>query len=1121
MRVSRFHQGAWAALFSLLVPVFFLIVGIGSASIARSQSLTAGDLAGTVTDPTGAAVAGAAVKAVSKETGSTATTTSSATGAYRFSLLKPGNYALTFSARGFKELTATVVVTIGSITTQNVQLTVGAATETVEVSAMTQLLQTENAELNTEVSLEVLQGIPNPGGDITYVAQTAPGVVMNTGQSTSGYGNFSVYGLPGTSNNFTMNGMQVNDPFLNLNNSGPSNLLIGINDVQEVNVVTNAYGVEYGSFGGAQVNAISRSGSDKFHGNLNYYWNGRVMNANDWFFKDVPAGEPIIPRPFSISNQWGAAVGGPVMKGKTFFFFNTEGVDFITSSNNHLLLPSPAYETSVLGTDGNCGDKSSSLYANGYASQCAFYQKVFSLYNGTPNYAHATQNPSDPNQLALTAPAKIQLSEKLITARVDQVFSDKDKAFLHFKYDHGIQPTYNDPINTAFSADSDQPDWEGQLDWTHTFGIKAVNSFLITGSYYSALFVNKDPAKELATFPFEMEFLDGEFSTLNNDGLAWPEGRNVTQYQFGDDFSYNLGKHTIKAGFAFKKDLVSDHDPGILTTPLILVDAADLAAGQSDIGIKNTPGSLNLPITLYTLGFYLADDWKPTPTLTINAGIRLERNSNPDCTRNCLSNFGGDFATVVKTAPLNSASGAYNKQIKYGLGPAFVNYLAMMPEPRIGFTWTPSTTSKTVVRGGAGIFTDVFPGTIADSMLNNPPLTTSFTVVGAALGGPAGAMALNPSDPTSAQSQIAAANNTFQTGFASGGSFTSMSAANPNYSAPNFTTVADQLKYPTYLEWNLQVQHALSQSDSFQIGYVGNSGHHEPNQSQGANAFASGFGLPAAAPAPSFATVDEIESEASSNYNGLIVSYRHAGHGLTAQINYDYSHALDEISNGGILPFNGGSITYQINPNRLRDNYGNADYDVRHYISADYLYQMPHFGGPRVLTDGWQISGNVYWSSGTPFSPEALMTDYGVGNFDQGNGGVPIAPAAGTPHHCGANSAKTACLTPAMFPASLSPTPFANYERNQFFGPHYFDTDMTLMKAFKLPLGDAGKFEIGATAYNLFNHPSFANPDAGIDSASTFGQSFIANGPPTSIYGAFLGGDDSVRIVQFTGRLIF
>ena len=277
MRVFRLQS---AALAFTTTAVMFFVGAFLATEMAHSQSTLAGDIVGTVIDPNGAAVATATVKATNKESAQSATTTTNATGGFRFSLLKPGQYGLAVSAAGFKETQATVTVVIGQVTTQTMQLSLGAASETVEVSATNQLLQTDSADLSTQFDLQQLQNVPNPGGDVTFVAQTAPGAVMDTGGE---YGNFSVNGLPGTSNNFTMNGMQVNDPFLNLNNSGPSNLLLGLNDVAEVTVVTNAYNVQFGSFGGAQVNAISRSGGNAFHGNLSYWWNGDVMNANDWF----------------------------------------------------------------------------------------------------------------------------------------------------------------------------------------------------------------------------------------------------------------------------------------------------------------------------------------------------------------------------------------------------------------------------------------------------------------------------------------------------------------------------------------------------------------------------------------------------------------------------------------------------------------------------------------------------------------------------------------------------------------------------------------------------------------------------------------------------------------------
>lgn len=1135
MRCSRFQSLIMAATASLLIPLSFIFLGASFTSTAHAQTMLTGALAGTVTDPSGAEVVGARVTATSEQTGAMSQTVSSSSGGFRFSLLKPGTYVLTISATGFKSTSTTVRVSLGQTANQNVKLAVGTASQTVEVSATSQLLQTDTAQLSSNVSLEELQNLPNPGSDLTYAAQGKPGVVMNTGADSSsgtlGYGNFAAFGLPGTSNNFTVNGMQVNDPFLNLNNSGPSNMLLGLNDVDETDVITNAYDVQYGSLAGVQMNMITRSGSNRFHGNLNYAWNGDSMNANDWFNK---RSSPVVKRPFSNFNQWAAALGGPVKRNKLFFFANTEGITFITSSQNQVFLPSqtfesnPAYLTdptpdniSVLGDDGNCSNESSSLFNANQSSQCAFYQHVFSIYNGTPNYANAT--PTDtPGQLQLSAPSRFSLTEKLITARVDMNITPNDKAFAHFKYDHGVQPTYTDPINSAFNAESDQPDYEGQFAETHTFGTKAVNQFSMAGSWYSAIFKNVDPAAEMKLFPMELTWYDGFANDLNNDGIYWPEGRNATQYQIGDDFSYMIGNHDLKAGFAFKKDDISDYDTGILTLPYVFTDAAydDFQSGQSLLGVQNFTTNLNLPLSLYTLGFYFEDTWKPVPNATITAGIRVARNSNVSCPKDCLSNFGGSFFTKAASAPLNSFSGAYNQQIKYNLANAFNSYQPFMIEPRVGFTWSPGVASKTVVRGGFGVFTDVFPGTIADTMLDNPPLTTEFQILGSTFGGPA--MPLQPSATGSYQDLASGANATFQSQFKTGGSAESMLEANPNYSVPSFTTVQGKLHYPTYFKWNLQIQREITQTQSVRIGYVGNRGYHEPNQNVGVNTYGGGYGTPDTAPAPSFGVVTQVESEATSNYNGLIVSWLFQGHGLNAQLNYAWSHALDEISNGGILPFNSGSIYSQINPYNLHDNYGNADYDIRHSFSGTYLYQMPYFGGPKVATKGWQVGGSIFANSGSPFTPSAYLGDFGIqNNFGNGAEVTPIAPAPGTPHHCSASAAKTPCLTAADFPNYLSQNAFGSIDRNQFWGPKYFDTDMTLQKAFDLPkMGDRGKFLAGLTAYNLFNHPNFGLPSSLIDS-SHFGRSLYVEGPPTSIYGSGVGGDPSVRIVELTGKITF
>jgi hypothetical protein len=1113
MRVFRLQAAVLSAVAALGVFVGTAAVGAFVEPIAHAQSLLAGDITGILTDSSGAIVSGATVKATSKETGAVVTSTTSATGLYRFSLLKPGTYTLTASAQGFKEVSATVTVAVGQVLTQNLTLSIGSNLETVEVTATAQLLQTDSAELNTEFDYQQLQSVPNPGGDITYVAQTAPGVVMNTG---GGYGNFSVFGLPGTSNNFTMNGMQVNDPFLNLNNSGPSNLMLGLNDVQEVNVVTNAYGVQFGSFGGAQVNAISRSGSNGFHGNANYWWNGDSMNANNWFNTGNP-------KPFGNTNQWAAAVGGPIVKDHTFFFVNYEGLSFVTAPVSVLFLPSASYQTSVLGNNGACSDESSSLYNNGTGAECAFYQQVFSLYNNVPNHAAATTYSA--NQLELTATPKTNLTEKLFNVRIDQSFSDSDKIFGHFKYDHGVQPTYTDPFTSAFNMNSDQPDYEGQTAWTHVFNQKAVNQLLLTGAYYSAIFKAANQTAATAALPETLNFsdVDGYFSDLNADNAFFPQGRNVSQVQIGDDFSYSLAKHTLKFGAQWKKDYVSDFDTTVLTTPLVLTAGPDEAGafgadlfgtGISLEAIQNFPLATHVPISLYSLGFYAQDDWKPTPNLTMTLGVRVERNSNPYAAKGSMSNFGTDFDTYVNNiGSANFNSTPYNKLLNTGLKNAFNSYQKAMVEPRIGFTYQPYFMKNTVVRGGVGFFTDVFPGTIADTELSNPPINPEFTIYFAGI---------DPSQSYSSAQQAATLNQEFQAGWNAGGSLDSISAADPNFAPPNVTTVAKNLQYPTYEEWNLQLQHELPKGNAIQISYVGNHGYHEPTQNAALNAYtAPGYGteFPTAAPASAWGAITEVRSTASSNYNGFVASFLHKGKSLNLQFNYTYSHSLDEISNGGLLGFTGSSITSQINPYNLSHNYGNSDYDIRHYFNGNYLYDLPYFGGPKILTGGWELSGVVFLHTGLPFSVTQSEFVTGAEENIGGSGVAQVAPIAGTPHHCGASSARTSCLSASDFPTLGDPDSlFAPYDRNQFTGPDYFDTDMTLAKTFSIREGLGLK--LGITAYNLFNHPNFANPVSDALSPE-FGSSLSTVSPPTSIYGAFLGGDASVRMVQFTGKFTF
>src|SRR6202008_716593 len=247
---------------------------------------------------------------------------------------------------------------------------VGTSSTIVEVTGeQTPLLQTENANIATTFDTRTVQSIPNPGNDITYIAQTAPGVSMNT-SSGNGYGNFSAFGLPGTSNLFTVNGNDYNDPFLNLNNSGASNLLLGGNDVQEVAVVSNGYTGQYGRQAGAQIDYSTRSGGNAYHGSANYYYTGSTLNAEDFFLNASNQ-----PKPFQNNNQWAADFGGPIKKDKAYFFVDTEGLRYIFATATNSFLPTPAFQNYVL--------------SQVPASATSFYQNDFSLYNGSKGAGNA------------------------------------------------------------------------------------------------------------------------------------------------------------------------------------------------------------------------------------------------------------------------------------------------------------------------------------------------------------------------------------------------------------------------------------------------------------------------------------------------------------------------------------------------------------------------------------------------------------------------------------------------------------------------------------------------------------------------------------------------------------
>lgn len=313
-----------------------LIALLSLAAAGWAQNATTGAISGVVSDPSGAVIPGATVTATSASDGSIHTTTTQINGHYLLPLLKPGDYTVTVAHTGFSTLKRSPVsVAVSGDTNLDAQLKVGESTQTVEVTGAPPLIQPDNANIESTLNATAIANLPNPGNDLTFLAQNAPGATMQKGS----FFNATYNGLPGTSANFTIDGGSYNDPFLGLNNSGPTNLSLGANDIQEVTVATNPYSVDQGHAESANINYVSKRGGNDFHGNAEWQWNGRTLNAYDTFVKSVPVsvGGPLPPKPFDNVNNYAGSIGGPILHNKWFFFVDDEGarIDLpVVSSGN-------------------------------------------------------------------------------------------------------------------------------------------------------------------------------------------------------------------------------------------------------------------------------------------------------------------------------------------------------------------------------------------------------------------------------------------------------------------------------------------------------------------------------------------------------------------------------------------------------------------------------------------------------------------------------------------------------------------------------------------------------------------------------------------------------------------
>ena len=490
-----------------------------------AQGETTSAIVGSVSDPTGAAIAGANVTVTSTDNGVKRSVKTDDAGRFNFPQLKPGPYSVKAEADQFEaQENKSVLAGLGQKQTVDFALKIATANLNVIVTAEAPLINPQNPNTSTTLNTGALENLPNPGGDMTYPLQFAAGALINTAGSgndfvggTNGYGNVQFNGLPSLSNGYIVDGLETNDPLTNLNSGLSTNLVLGLNSIAEVTVNTVSYAVDQGRYGASQVNYVTKSGTNQFHGNLYELWNGSKFNAAN-FFTNSTAGNH---QPRSTVNHFGGSLGGPILHNKLFFFVDSEWVRIALPIVSATTVPTPAFQDYVLqqlprgGTDAVTG----SIYQP--APQLVpFYQKLFSLYRntaGTPlavlgcpfnaDGSAAGGNPPNGNGCAnrQSISHSSDDSEQVQTARVDYNINDRNTTWFRFQLDNGLQAAYTDPINPLFNAISPQPLYSFATGYTHVFSQNLVNYFNPAFSWYESLFGPADFQNTLATWPIILQ----------------------------------------------------------------------------------------------------------------------------------------------------------------------------------------------------------------------------------------------------------------------------------------------------------------------------------------------------------------------------------------------------------------------------------------------------------------------------------------------------------------------------------------------------------------------------------------------------------------------------------------
>ena len=1077
-----------------------------SAAPHSLAQATTGEVTGTVTDNTGATIPNAAVTLTNLGTNERRTARTGGSGDYTFSQLGPGTYSLQVSESGFNTLVIpSVAIAVGDRAREDAKLQIGSEATTVQVTGQTPALQADNSVLSTLVTQQQVQDLPLNGRNFINLAQIVPGANEGPGNGlTSGArpddrrqtSSVSANGQSEILNDELVDGLDNNDRIIGTIGIRPS-----IESIREINIQTNTYTAEAGRTAGAVINVITKSGSNKLHGSAFEFFRNDILDAYPFQFGAH------LPKPKLRQNQFGASIGGPIIKDKLFFFGDYEGLRQIRGTNPTVSQVPTAAAYNAIHSGNNAkilafadgGDTTGANAANGGIDPAGLSYAM--LYPKSNTTTGGVAGVSDPYVSSPTS----SLTSDTADGRVDYQFSPKDLIFGRYTYNRvpttnpGLLPTTSvggvsvDPGGAIFNFYGTAKDdaQNAQINYVHTlsanvliqlgFGYTRINNQSLPLNYGTA--VNSafgQPGLNIsqATSGLAPTSVNG-FADLG-DGAFIPIVDINNTFQENGSVTINRGPHSLKFGANLIRrqatNAQNNYGNGDYTFNPINGDSNGLAALlQGNFQSVQRSTSLIPPHwRTWEPGAFAQDDWHVNSKLTLNLGVRYDIFTPFTEVHNALSNFDPVTGTII----LANVNGTNQYA---GLNPTWTN-----TAPRIGFALTPS--AGLVLRGGFGM--SYFPENYtSNSSLKAQPFVSNYNCNN-------GACPVNPATGVAA------------TRFFQGVPLPiAQSATDPS---GNINDVVDPSFRTSYAEqFNLTVEKSFG-ANVFQVSYVGVLGRHLAQISNDRNAPAlvsnSTLNNTAAAegstPAAVFNTlrpyysklpnvqdIGQYQSGGASSYNALQLQLtRRTTAGLTIGANYTYAHALDNVL-GFSNEVNDG---YGAIPSQLSSvEYGNSDLDIRQraVVTANYLLPFGQNlkGISAIVAKGWQANTLLAWETGQPFT---VITSQGVSSTTN-------AATAGRPNMLrGAKISNPSIhefFDPAAFAPQLSGT-LGSEQRNPLHGPDYRHVDFSLFKTF--PVFHESTLEFRAECFNITNTTSFAVPN---DTIQVTPQTLASNGPAYNV----------------------